>query len=109
MRDGRRVVVRFVPGGSRPDALVLTERSAGSADAELGLLGLSSREAAVLRLLSSGATNAAIGVELHIAAGTVKKHLDSIYRKLGVSGRVQAVSMSLDLLPAPADPTEPAS
>ncbi|MEO8697947.1 MAG: helix-turn-helix transcriptional regulator [Acidimicrobiales bacterium] len=105
-RDGRRVVVRFVPGGDRPDALVLTERAAGAGDAELGLLGLSPREAAVLRLLSSGATNAAIGSQLHIAAGTVKKHLDSIYRKLGVSGRVQAVSMTLDLLPADVDPPD---
>jgi DNA-binding CsgD family transcriptional regulator len=99
VRGGRRVVMRFVPGGVQPDALVLTERSAGTPDAELGLLGLSPREAQVLRMLSTGATNAAIGAQLHIAAGTVKKHLDSIYRKLGVTGRVQAVSMGLDLLP----------
>jgi DNA-binding CsgD family transcriptional regulator len=107
VRDGRRVVVRFVPGGGRSDALVLTERSAGSPDAELGLLGLSPREAEVLRMLSSGRTNAAIGLQLHIASGTVKKHLDSIYRKLGVTGRVQAVSMGLDLLPGPRSATTP--
>ena len=61
-------------------------------------LGLSDREAEVLRLLGSGSTNAAIGEQLNISSGTVKKHLDSIYRKLSVSGRVQAVAMSIDLL-----------
>jgi DNA-binding CsgD family transcriptional regulator len=98
-RDDRRVVVRFVPGGVRPDALLLTEHAATSAAGDLGVLGLSPREAEVLRMLSTGATNAVIGARLHIAAGTVKKHLDSIYRKLGVNGRMQAVSMGWELLP----------
>lgn len=103
VRDDVRLVARFVPGASGPDALVLTTRPAGVGDQELGLLGLSPREAEVLRMLSSGATNAMIGDRLHIAAGTVKKHLDSIYRKLGVTGRVQAVSMGLGLLPGEPD------
>jgi DNA-binding CsgD family transcriptional regulator len=103
VRDGRRVVVKFVPGGLRPDALVLTERPENSGTTDLGMLGLSPRESEVLRMLSSGATNAAIGAQLHIASGTVKKHLDGIYRKLGVSGRVQAVSMGWELLPGHQD------
>ncbi len=52
-----------------------------------------------MQLLASDATNAEIGAQLHIASGTVKRHLDAIYRKLGASGRVQAVSMCLELLP----------
>ena len=43
----------------------------------------------MLRLLSSGATNLAIGTQFHITAGTVKKHLDRIYRKLGVRSRTE--------------------
>ena len=34
-----------------------------------------------------GKSNAAIGEDLHLSAGTVKKHLDNIYTKLGVRGR----------------------
>lgn len=74
VRDGRRVVVRFVPGNGNPDALVLTKRSPRTNNAELRLLGLSAREAEVVQLLASGATNAEIGTQLHAyTSGTVRE------------------------------------
>lgn len=60
---------------------------------ELELL-LTSRERDILGLLHLGLTNAEIGDKLCIAEKTVKTHLTSIYRKLGVESRVQAVLKS---------------
>ena len=43
----------------------------------------------------AGQTNKEIGGSLYLSPGTVKAHLDSIYRKLGASDRAQAVAMAL--------------
>jgi LuxR family maltose regulon positive regulatory protein len=51
---------------------------------------LTAREMDVLRLLAEGLSNADIAMKLIITDGTVKRHLHSIYSKLGVSTRAQA-------------------
>ena len=51
---------------------------------------LTARELEVLRLLSAGADNTAIGQELSISPHTVKRYVTNIFEKLGVQGRVQA-------------------
>ncbi|WP_255921261.1 response regulator [Streptomyces humicola] len=56
---------------------------------------LSEREVEVLRLVSQGLTNAAIGEKLFIGEATVKTHLLRAYRKLGVSDRTAAVMAAL--------------
>ncbi|QBD80782.1 hypothetical protein EPA93_34375 [Ktedonosporobacter rubrisoli] len=53
---------------------------------------LSSRELEVLRLLAIGKKNQEIARELVIVTGTVKAHINSIYRKLSVNSRVQAIA-----------------
>lgn len=58
---------------------------------------LSERELDVLRLASQGRTNKAIGVELSISDRTVQGHLASIYGKLGVASRTEAVTRALKL------------
>jgi len=65
--------------------------------------GLTGRELAVLRLLAVGRTNAQIGAELYISPSTVRVHVTSILRKLGVAGRVQAAALAerAGLLQAP--------
>lgn len=57
--------------------------------------GLSAREQEVLRLLSRGATNKEIAAALDISENTVKAHLKSILRKLGVTNRVEAAGWAL--------------
>jgi DNA-binding NarL/FixJ family response regulator len=58
---------------------------------------LSGRELSVLELLAEGRTNREISQSLFIAQGTVKAHVASVYRKLGVHSRAEAVSRARDL------------
>lgn len=51
---------------------------------------LTAREQDVLRLITEGADNIAIGLELSISRHTVKQHVTNIFGKLGVRGRVEA-------------------
>jgi DNA-binding CsgD family transcriptional regulator len=97
-RRGERLLARFVPGDVEPDAIVLHHHRVEEPSVDsLLALALSPREADIMHLVITGATNAAIGAKLFISPGTVKKHLDNIYRKLGVRGRAAAVATALDL------------
>jgi DNA-binding NarL/FixJ family response regulator len=70
----------FAPFGPLP--------ATGSA---IGQVGLTRREAEVLRALCDGASNQEIAFALTVSDGTVKYHLSNVYRKLGVRGRAAAV------------------
>ncbi len=97
-RDGRQLVMRFVPG-TRNESLVLVEsKDHDAATGGLQSLGLSEREEAVMRLVAQGLTNVKIAMKLGIAEATVKKHLENSYRKLGVGSRGEAVALAFDLL-----------
>ncbi|HWE34381.1 MAG TPA: response regulator transcription factor [Solirubrobacteraceae bacterium] len=58
---------------------------------QTGALGLSERERSVLELMASGSTNPEIAAQLHLSKHTVKEHTSSLYRKLGVRNRTEAV------------------
>lgn len=57
--------------------------------------GLTQRESEILSLMVTGLSNRAIAVRLIIGDETVKSHLRSIYRKLGVAERTSAVAAAL--------------
>ena len=52
---------------------------------------LSSREKEIINLLMQGKLNKEIASSLYISQDTVKKHLKSIYKKLDVRNRTEAV------------------
>ena len=56
-----------------------------------GVHGLSEREQSVLSLIASGATNPEIARQLHLSPYTVKEYASSLYKKLGVRNRTEAV------------------
>jgi LuxR family maltose regulon positive regulatory protein len=58
---------------------------------------LTVRELEILRLIADGLTNQEIARRLVLAVGTVKTHTASLYRKLDVSSRTQAVARAGDL------------
>jgi LuxR family maltose regulon positive regulatory protein len=62
---------------------------------------LTPRELDVLHLISQGLSNQQIAEELFIALNTVKRHASSIYTKLDVRSRIQAIvrARELGLLP----------
>jgi DNA-binding CsgD family transcriptional regulator len=62
-------------------------------------LELTRREIEVLAWVAVGKTNAETAELLSIAPGTVKKHLDHIYDKLGVGTRTEAVVTAMGILP----------
>jgi DNA-binding NarL/FixJ family response regulator len=81
----RRLLERFtpvLPGGEEP-----TPPS---------LQSLSAREREILTLLASGLSNAELGARLYLSEPTIKTHLSSIFRKLRVRDRVQAVIAAYD-------------
>ena len=58
--------------------------------------GLSAREVEVLELVTKGLTNAQVAQELFISSRTVNRHLNSIYRKLGVGSRAAATRFAAE-------------
>ena len=102
-----------LPGVRPPgSALLGAGASAGAAglpESRPSDLGLSGRELAVLQLLASGRTAGAIGWALGCSGRTVQKHLEHVYRKLGVRDRVNAVRVGREagLIRMPAPPSGP--
>jgi DNA-binding CsgD family transcriptional regulator len=75
----RALVVELVDG-----ALLLEERRR--------MPRLTAREREILELVAEGRTNAEIAERLWVSRGTVRKHLDNVYAKLGVHTRTAAAA-----------------
>ncbi len=80
----RRLLDRFA---------AMIPRPAAPTDA---LADLTAREAEVLRLVALALSNSEIAAHLHLTEATVKTHVSSVLRKLGLRDRVQAVVLAYE-------------
>ena len=95
-----RLVLRFLPRGEigEYDALLLEQ---ARDQPERGPLSrLTSRGREVLRWVSRGKTNPQIAAILSVSPGTVQKHLEHIYDKLGVRTRAAAAVVLAGSIPS---------
>jgi DNA-binding NarL/FixJ family response regulator len=72
-----------------------TSQVADTEEATEMLEALTSREKEVLRMLSEGLGNKQIAARLKISEHTAKFHVASIFGKLGVSSRAEAVAIGM--------------
>ena len=93
--QNEKLIVRLTfQSVSRTTILFLEEFSPPTV-ANYGGLGLTVREGEVLFWVSQGKTDGDIGRILKISVRTVQKHLENLFRKLGVETRTSAVSKIL--------------
>jgi DNA-binding NarL/FixJ family response regulator len=88
MRLVRRLAEEADPPAGMPEPSAVKQGEPGS---------LTSRELGVLRALATGKTDRQIADELHLSLSTVKRHLERIIWKLGVSDRTQAALKAVEL------------
>jgi len=72
-------------------------RNMGAANTEASLVALTKTEIKVLSLLGRGMSNKEIAATLTCSVKTVKNHLNSMFQKLNVSNRTEAVVKGIDL------------
>jgi DNA-binding NarL/FixJ family response regulator len=87
-RSAREV---FVALGAEPALAELADLAGGR---RAGVL--TAREVEVLRLVSTGLTNRAIGARLSLSEKTVARHLSNIFGKLGLSTRAAATAYAYE-------------
>lgn len=98
-QDDRQLIIRLTidqPGESY--LLLLGEEALLSPLKSLELMGVSRREAEVLLGIVQGQDNPAIAQTLSISEGTVRKHVENIYRKLNVQSRSEAIAQVVQQL-----------
>lgn len=92
-----RAVHRGEPALAPDIAQKLITQMTGTPEPQMALEPITDREREVLQLAASGLTNRGIGLELSISDRTVQGHLASIYAKLQVNSRTEAVTKALQL------------
>jgi DNA-binding NarL/FixJ family response regulator len=94
LKDSRREelldCIRRVNRGETYIPASLVEKVAAGLRSE----SITGRELNVLELLARGKSNKEIGVSLNISETTVKSHLHSIFRKLNVLSRTEAITVA---------------
>jgi DNA-binding NarL/FixJ family response regulator len=80
------------------DLVSSSRSSAGIAGSSpLAAYHLTQREHEILALLAEGRSNRSIAKNLYVSEETVKAHVGSIFRKLGVANRTQAAMIAVEL------------
>jgi DNA-binding CsgD family transcriptional regulator len=95
---GQELVIRLTIEQMGSRYLLLLEEQSFASSHALAALGLSQRETELLDWVIQGKDTAAIADAMSIAKGTVRKHLENLYRKLGVTSRTAAIAQALEKL-----------
>jgi ATP/maltotriose-dependent transcriptional regulator MalT len=92
--EAAEIIKSYEDAGGLAGRLRHLERTVGSHDHRLHdeHQPLTDRELTILKLLPSDLSQRQIGAELFMSINTVKSHVKSIFRKLGVSNRREAVA-----------------
>jgi DNA-binding CsgD family transcriptional regulator len=90
--EGARRIFRDL--GAAPDLALLdaAERATVGGGPATAAGGLTGREVQVLELAAAGRTNREIAAELFLSEHTVRRHLQNVFTKLGVSSRAAATA-----------------
>lgn len=73
--------------------MLLLEGGTGELTADaLASIGLTPRQAETLRLAALGHTASQAAAQMHVSTRTVEKHLQHVYRKLGVGNLAEAAA-----------------
>jgi DNA-binding NarL/FixJ family response regulator len=96
-------IVDGIRAAARGECVMLTQRSPhGAMCPELRWPGreirLTGRESELLALLPTGMTNRELGAHLYLSENTIKTQLRSLFAKLEVRNRVQAVALARTIL-----------
>lgn len=91
----RHVLELFLDACDGVAGLVLESGSSDFTRRDRDVLEALAPHLALVRLAADGLTNREIAAALFIAPGTVRKHLDNVYGKLGVRSRAAAVAAVL--------------
>ena len=94
-REGEEILAGCPDPGVLGDRLAAARRAARMAGPAIAGTELSERELEVLALLRSGLSEREIARELFVSFNTVHSHVKSVYRKLGVGSRAEAVAFHL--------------
>ena len=99
-QDGLAFDIRYVNQVAEDEYLLRIVDLLGDSDTEVlkKEFELTDRESEVLSWISQGKTNREIGIILSMSPRTVNKHLEQIYKKLGVENRTTAAIISLGVL-----------
>jgi pimeloyl-ACP methyl ester carboxylesterase/DNA-binding CsgD family transcriptional regulator len=101
LESKNHVLLEHEPAWARfvEEVLAFTGRAAAAPQPLPALAGMTAREREVLALLASGLANAAIGKRLFLSEKTVRNHVTSVFRKLGVNTRAEAIVLLRDSPP----------
>ena len=96
LAEAHAIIETYPDAGMFPELLERRERELSRRNRQEGAhtKELTERELAVLRLLDGERSNREIGQILYVSPNTVKSHVKSIYRKLGVSSRKEAAEQA---------------
>ena len=86
VQSGMKLKANYIPDQNGGYIVLKSGRTVAAVD--VSALPLTGREKQIVSLVAAGKTNTEISFVLDISARTVQKHLENIFRKLGVESRL---------------------